>query len=98
MKKRLFALALTLALLCGCGGSPAKKEPPAADAPKQSEASAPTQKPADSPAPTEAPNPIGTPAPTEAPAPSPEEHPLLLAEGIYRLYSSEAEGYASLAS
>ena len=98
MKKRLFALALTLTLLCGCGGSPAKKEPPAPDTPKRTEAPAPTQKPADSSAPTEAPKPIETPAPTEAPAPSPEENPLLLAEGIYRLYSSETEGYASLAS
>lgn len=87
-RERLFALLLALLLLSGCGASPAKQEPSAP--PKQTEAPAP--------APTEPPKPVETPAPTEAPALMPEDSPLVTAEGIYRLYSSEAEGYAELAS
>ena len=97
MNKKLFALALALLLLSGCGAPPAKNDP-AADPPKQTEAPQSKPTPTDAPKPTEPPKNDPTPAPTQTPAPSPEDNPLVKAEGVYQLYSSEAEGYAELAS
>ena len=94
MKKRLFAVTLSaLLLLGGCGkatAGPEITEAPAATL-RPTEAPAATGKPTEAPAPAGTPTPAETPAPTEPPAPA--EDPLRMAEGVYRLYSFETEGY-----
>ncbi len=102
MKKRLFAMTLAALLLSGCGASNVKSGPaaPASEPPQQTaaptpEASpSPTETPAPAPTPTETPAPAPTaePAPTEQPVPPVEGHPMIVSEGTYRLYCSEAEG------
>lgn len=100
MKKRLFAFAFAALLLSGCGAGPAKTgAPKPAEAPAQTDVPGPTEipKPTEAPKPAETPAPTGTPEPAEtsAPASAPSLPEL---EGIYALYSHEAEGDFALAS